>query len=134
MKSTLLALTALALSTSSALAMSHGCAAGKTLEDGTLTIATGNGRRIKLRYAHQGGKNPPRIIIHGNQTESVPASYKRFLVGRFRKALQLQGSPLIVEFRTGENPYEGKKNKLTDRQVSKRRRLMQHVKKGKRKQ
>ena len=93
-----------------------------------------HGRRIKLRYAHQGGKNPPRIIIHGNQTESVPASYKRFLVGRFRKALQLQGSPLIVEFRTGENPYEGKKNKLTDRQVSKRRRLMQHVKKGKRKQ
>ncbi len=92
------------------------------------------GRRIKLRYAHQGGKNPPRIIIHGNQTESVPASYKRFLSGRFRKALQLQGTPLILEFRSGENPYEGKKNKLTDRQVSKRRRLMQHVKKGKKKQ
>ncbi|MEJ2308175.1 MAG: ribosome biogenesis GTPase Der [Gammaproteobacteria bacterium] len=92
------------------------------------------GRRIKLRYAHQGGKNPPRIIIHGNQTESVPASYKRYLVGRFRKALQLQGSPLIVEFRSGENPFEGRKNKLTDRQVSKRRRLMQHVRKsGKRK-
>ena len=92
------------------------------------------GRRIKLRYAHQGGKNPPRIIIHGNQTESVPASYKRYLSGRFRKALQLQGTPLILAFRSGENPYEGKKNKLTDRQVSKRRRLMQHVKKGKKKQ
>ncbi|MDX1345771.1 MAG: ribosome biogenesis GTPase Der, partial [Sedimenticolaceae bacterium] len=92
------------------------------------------GRRIKLRYAHQGGKNPPRVIIHGNQTESVPASYKRFLSGRFRKALQLQGTPLILAFRSGENPYEGKKNKLTDRQVSKRRRLMQHVKKGKKKQ
>jgi GTP-binding protein len=92
------------------------------------------GRRIKLRYAHQGGKNPPRIIIHGNQTEAVPASYKRYLSGRFRKALQLQGTPLILAFRSGENPYEGKKNKLTDRQVSKRRRLMQHVKKGKKKQ
>lgn len=92
------------------------------------------GRRIKLRYAHQGGKNPPRVIIHGNQTESVPASYKRFLSGRFRKALQLQGTPLILAFRSGENPYEGKKNKLTDRQVSKRRRLMQHVKKGRKKQ
>lgn len=91
------------------------------------------GRRIKLRYAHQGGKNPPRIIIHGNQTDAVPASYKRFLIGRFRKTLQLQGTPLIVEFRTGDNPYEGKKNKLTDRQVSKRRRMMQHVRKGKKK-
>jgi GTP-binding protein len=92
------------------------------------------GRRIKLRYAHQGGKNPPRIIIHGNQTESVPASYKRYLAGRFRKALQLQGTPLILEFRSGDNPFEGKKNKLTDRQVSKRRRLMQHVRKGKKRQ
>jgi GTP-binding protein len=91
------------------------------------------GRRIKLRYAHQGGKNPPRIIIHGNQTDAVPESYKRFLIGRFRKTLQLKGTPLIVEFRTGKNPYEGVKNKLTDRQISKRRRLMQHVKKGKKK-
>lgn len=87
-----------------------------------------HGRRIKLRYAHQGGRNPPIIIIHGNQTDQVPDSYKRYLVGRFRKALDLKGTPIRVEFRSGENPYEGKKNKLTKRQVQKRQRLKKFVK------
>jgi GTP-binding protein len=86
-----------------------------------------HGRRIKLRYAHQGGKNPPIIVIHGNQTEQVPDSYKRFLVGRFRQALKLQGTPIRLEFRSGSNPYEGRKNKLTARQMQKRRRLKQFV-------
>jgi GTP-binding protein len=88
------------------------------------------GRRIKLRYAHQGGKNPPLIIIHGNQTESVPPGYQRYLAGRFRKALRLSGTPVKLEFKTGANPYEGKRNKLTPRQQARRRRLMQHVKKS----
>jgi GTPase len=87
-----------------------------------------HGRRIKLRYAHQGGKNPPIIIIHGNQTDQVPDSYKRFLVSRFRKALNLKGTPIRIEFRSGENPFEGRKNKLTKRQIQKRQRLKKFVK------
>ena len=86
------------------------------------------GRRIKLRYAHQGGKNPPLIVIHGNQTESVPDNYKRYLINAFRKQLRLQGTPLRIEFKTGENPYKGRKNKLTKRQVAKRKRMFKHVK------
>ncbi len=87
------------------------------------------GRRIKLRYAHQGGKNPPLVVIHGNQTEEVPGSYLRYLVNRYREVFKLHGTPLRIEFRTGENPYQGRRNKLSKRQVSKRRRMMKHVKK-----
>ena len=65
------------------------------------------GRRIKLRYAHQGGRNPPTIVIHGNQTDKLPRSYHRYLVHQFREAFDLVGTPLRLEFRTGENPYEG---------------------------
>lgn len=86
------------------------------------------GHRIKLRYAHQGGKNPPIIVIHGNQTESVPDSYKRYLFNSFLKRLDLHGTPIRIEFKTGDNPYKDKKNKLTPRQQSKRRRMMKHVK------
>ncbi len=64
-----------------------------------------HGRRIKLRFAHSGGRNPPVIIIHGNQTESVPAHYARYLERFFRRELGLKGTPVKVEFRTGENPY-----------------------------
>jgi GTP-binding protein len=66
------------------------------------------GRRIKLRYIHQGGVNPPRFIIHGNQTESVPESYRRFLINRMRQQLKIHGTPVQVEFRSGDNPYAGK--------------------------
>jgi GTP-binding protein len=61
--------------------------------------------RPKLRYAHQGGMNPPIIVIHGNALENVPESYRRYLEGRFRDAFGLQGTPLRIEFRTGRNPY-----------------------------
>jgi len=64
--------------------------------------------RPKLRYAHQGGINPPRIIIHGNALDRVPATYKRYLEGYFRNAFELIGTPLAVEFRTGRNPYAKK--------------------------
>jgi len=86
------------------------------------------GHRIKLRYAHQGGKNPPIIVIHGNQTESVPPSYRRYLFNAFLKRLNLHGTPIRIEFKTGDNPFKDKKNKLTGRQQSKRRRMMRHVK------
>src|SRR5690606_2830613 len=86
------------------------------------------GRRIKLRYAHQGGQNPPLIVIHGNQTDKVPAAYRRYLINVFRRELNLQGTPVRIEFKTGHNPYEGRVNKLTPRQVARRRRLMRFVK------
>jgi GTP-binding protein len=87
-----------------------------------------HGRRIKLRYAHQGGRNPPIIVIHGNQTEDLPASYRRYLVNRFRQVLKLHGTPLRLELRTGENPYEGRHNPLTPKQIKQRQRLKEFVK------
>src|SRR3990172_2618607 len=81
-----------------------------------------HGRRIKLRYAHQGGHNPPLIIIHGNQTESVPGAYRRYLENTFRDALKLEGTPVRIEFKGGENPFKDRKNVLTPRQVEKRKR------------
>ena len=89
-----------------------------------------NGRRIKLRYAHAGGSNPPLIVIHGNQTEEVPRAYQRYLEKTFRRELQLIGTPVRIEFRTGDNPYEGKRNLLTERQIERKRRLIRHVKKS----
>lgn len=65
-------------------------------------------RRPKLRYAHQGGQNPPRIIIHGNSLDDLPDSYRRYLEGVFRDTFSLRGTPMRVEFRTGRNPYAGR--------------------------
>jgi GTPase len=87
-----------------------------------------SGRRIKLRYAHQGGRNPPVIIIHGNQTDHVPDAYRRYLVNVYRKAFDLSGTPVRVSFRAEENPFAGKRNVLTPRQRRKRKRLIQRNK------
>ena len=87
------------------------------------------GRRIRLRYAHQGGRNPPVIVIHGNQTDRLPEAYRRYLINRFRKAFKLKGTPVRLSFKTSDNPYKGRRNKLTPRQERKRKRLMQRVKK-----
>lgn len=70
-----------------------------------------NGRRIKLRYAHAGGSNPPIVVIHGNQTDKVPKSYQRYLEKVFRRQLGLVGTPVRIEFRSGENPYAAKSGK-----------------------
>ncbi len=88
------------------------------------------GRRIRLRYAHQGGRNPPVIVIHGNQTDRLPEAYRRYLINRFRKAFKLKGTPVRLAFKTGTNPYKDKRNKLTPRQERKRARLMKRVKKN----
>ncbi len=85
------------------------------------------GRRIKLRYAHQGGRNPPLIVIHGNQTDAVPQSYRRYLINRFRRLLKLQGTPVRIEFKSGENPFQGRRNRLTRGQMRKRQRLKRFV-------
>ncbi len=86
------------------------------------------GRRPKLRYAHQGGRNPQIIVIHGSMTNYIADSYRRFLENRFRKTFKLHGAPVKIEFKTGKNPFAGRKNKLTDRQKSRKKRLMKHVK------
>ena len=87
---------------------------------------TVRGRRIKLRYAHRLGAHPPRIGIHGNQTEALPGSYLRYLENGFREAFNLVGSPVRIELKTGANPYAGKRNLLTPRQQRKRRRMVRH--------
>lgn len=61
--------------------------------------------RPKMRYAHQGGQNPPLVIIHGSGLDAVPDSYRRYLETRFRTAFKLQGTPLRIEFRSAHNPY-----------------------------
>lgn len=85
--------------------------------------------RPKLRYAHMGGSNPPLIVIHGNRVEALPDSYKRYLENRFRQVLKLEGTPVRIEFRNGDNPYADRKNTLTDRQIRRRKRLIRHIKK-----
>jgi len=89
------------------------------------------GRRIKLRYAHQGGRNPPIIVVHGNQVQHVPDAYKRYLSNVFRKNFRLEGTPVRVEFRSDENPFKGKRNPLTPRQRRSRQRMMKRVRGGK---
>ncbi len=87
------------------------------------------GRRIRLRYAHQGGRNPPAIVIHGNQTEEVPRSYRRYLENTFREAFDLYGTPVRIEFRTGKNPYAGRRKKLTPKKAMVARRQRRIMKK-----
>ena len=90
------------------------------------------GRRIKLKYAHPGGYNPPIIVVHGNQMDKLPDSYKRYLSNYYRKSLKIIGSPIRLLFQEGANPFAGRKNKLTPNQLRKRKRLMKFIKKSKR--
>ena len=87
------------------------------------------GRRIKLRYAHQGGKNPPIIVIHGSQAELVPDVYKRYLMKYFIKWLKLEGTPVRLEFKTGTNPYQGvkRKDQRSEKHLASRRRHTKHL-------
>lgn len=86
------------------------------------------GHVSKLRYVHPGGSNPPTFIVHGTRLKELPESYKRYLENFFRKRFKLIGTPVQFIFREGANPYEGKKNQLTDRQIAKKKRLIRHVK------
>ena len=86
------------------------------------------GRSARLRYAHSGGKLPPRIIIHGNRTDTIPDAYRRYLENTFIRHFKLKGTPLIINFRAGRNPFKDRKNVLTDRQKAKRRRLKKYIK------
>ncbi len=82
-----------------------------------------HGRTAKLRYAHAGGKLPPRIIIHGSGTDTIPDGYRRYLANKFISHFKLKGTPLVIQFRNSKNPYQDRKNKLTKRQQEKRKRL-----------
>lgn len=90
---------------------------------------TVRGHAPKMRYGHSGGSTPPTFIIHGSRLKGLPDSYRRYLENFFRKRFKLVGTPLRFEFREGENPYEGKKNELSERQIAKRRRLVRFAKK-----
>lgn len=86
------------------------------------------GHTAKLRYGHPGGENPPTFVLHGSRIKTLPDSYKRYLENFFRKHFKLVGTPVKLEFREGDNPYEGRRNKLSDRQIKSKRRMMRHVK------
>ena len=81
-----------------------------------------HGRRIKLRMAHQGGSNPPIIVVHGNQTDKLPEAYKRYLTNTFRKVLKVRGTPMRFEFRSGKNPYD-RLAEASDKEKAKKREL-----------
>jgi len=87
------------------------------------------GRRIKLRYAHQGGQNPPLIVIHGSQTDHIPESYKRYLVNSFRKWLKLEATPIRLEFKNSSNPYRGtrRNNEKSKKLMEKRHRQTKNM-------
>jgi GTP-binding protein len=78
--------------------------------------------KAKLRFAHPGGHNPPRIVIHGNQTKSLPQSYVRYLEKSFREALNIVGTPIKFELKESRNPFKNKKVKMTDTLMEKSRR------------
>jgi GTP-binding protein len=88
-----------------------------------------HGRRIKLKYAHAGGYNPPIIVIHGNLAKNLPLSYKRYLMNYYRKSLKIMGTPIRIEFRETSNPFAGKK-KLTYTEQKKMARATQGYKKN----
>jgi GTP-binding protein len=90
------------------------------------------GHAPKLRFAHPGGSNPPTIVIHGSRTKHIAPAYRRYLENFFRKRFRLEGTPIRIDFRDGENPYAGKKNVLTEGQMRKRQRMIREMKKRKR--
>mgnify|MGYP006424537113 FL=1 len=90
-----------------------------------------SGRQIKMRYIHFGGIHPTKFIIHSNFSSKIPSNYKRYLINSFRDELKLNSVELSIIFKKGENPFEGKKNELSSRQIKKKKRLIKHIKKSK---
>lgn len=110
---------------------------GKTVSTNTLTrmleqIVEANppplarGRRIRLRYAHPGGHNPPLIVIHGKQLDKLPGHYRRYLQNGFREMLELTGTTAKIEFRNDDNPYARGEEGLSPRQIARKRRLQRN--------
>jgi GTPase len=89
------------------------------------------GHAPKLRFAHPGGSNPPTIVIHGSRTKHIAPAYQRYLENFFRKRYKLEGTPIRIAFRDGENPFAGKRNVLTEAQQRKRQRMIREMKRRK---
>jgi GTP-binding protein len=89
------------------------------------------GHAPKLRFAHPGGSNPPTIVIHGSRTKHIAPAYRRYLENFFRKRYKLEGTPIRIEFRDGENPFAGRRNVLTEGQQRKRQRMIREMKRRK---
>jgi GTPase len=87
------------------------------------------GHAPKLRFAHPGGTNPPTIVIHGSRTKNIAEGYRRYLENFFRKRFKLEGTPVRIAFKESENPFAGRKNQLTEKQVRKRQRVIRKAKK-----
>ena len=85
--------------------------------------------RPKLRYAHSGGKNPPKIVIHGNNLKQIQDSYTRYLENFFRNQLKLGSTPLEIVYKEQTNPFKNKPNQLNERQIKKRKRMIKRRKK-----
>ncbi|NLS14290.1 ribosome biogenesis GTPase Der [Vibrio sp. SM6] len=86
------------------------------------------GRRVKLKYAHAGGYNPPIVVVHGNMVKELPDSYKRYLMNYYRKSLEIMGTPIRIQFQNSVNPFENRTSKLTLSQERQRKRMMSAVK------
>ncbi|MBY6106832.1 ribosome biogenesis GTPase Der [Ferrimonas balearica] len=86
------------------------------------------GRRVKLKYAHAGGYNPPIIVVHGNQVRDLPDAYKRYLMNYYRRSLNIVGTPIKVLFQEGANPFDGKRKKMTASEQRQRKRVLGHLK------
>jgi GTPase len=90
------------------------------------------GHAPKLRFAHPGGSNPPTIVIHGSRTKHIAPAYRRYLENFFRQRYKLEGTPIRIDFRDGDNPFAGKRNVLTEGQQRKRQRMIREMKRRKR--
>ena len=90
-----------------------------------------SGRQVKMRYVHFGGIHPTKLIIHSNFSSKIPSNFKQYLINSFRNELNLKSIELNISFKKGDNPYDGKKNKLTSRQIKKKKRLVKYTKKNK---
>ena len=84
-----------------------------------------------MRYVHFGGIHPTKLIIHSNFSSKIPLNFKQYLINSFRNELNLKSIELKISFKKGDNPYDGKKNKLTSRQIKKKKRLVKYTKKNK---
>ena len=97
----------------------------------SINLPTVSGRQVKMRYVHFGGIHPTKLIIHSNFSSKIPLNFKQYLINSFRNELNLKSIELKISFKKGDNPYDGKKNKLTSRQIKKKKRLVKYTKKNK---
>ena len=97
----------------------------------SINLPSVSGRQIKMRYVHFGGIHPTKLIIHSNVSSKIPSNFKQYLINSFRDELDLKSIDLKINFKKGDNPYDGKKNKLTSRQIKKKKRLVKYANKSK---